>query len=71
MPGLQFDVAAHEQEHGIEIQLPILERVAPEVRVVGLALHGGTWSEIEKAAEGLANALRELPKCRCWLSRAT
>lgn len=62
MPGLQFDVAAHEQEHGIEIQLPILERVAPEVRVVGLALHGGTWSEIDKAAEGLANALRELPE---------
>ena len=62
MPGLQFDVAAHEQEHGIEIQLPILERVAPDVRVVGLALHGGTWPEIDKAAEGLANALRALPE---------
>ncbi len=62
MPGLQFDVAAHEQEHGIEVQLPILERVAPGVRVVGIAVHGGTWPEIEKAAEGLANALRELPE---------
>jgi AmmeMemoRadiSam system protein B len=62
MPGLQFDVAAHEQEHGIEIQLPILERVAPDVKIVGLALHGGTWSEIEKAAEGLAEALRSLPE---------
>ncbi len=62
MPGLQFDVAAHEQEHGIEIQLPILERVAPHVRVVGIAVHGGLWPEIEKAAEGLANALRALPE---------
>lgn len=62
MPGLQFDVAAHEQEHGIEIQLPILERVAPDVRVVGIAVHGGTWPEIEMAAEGLAAALRSLPE---------
>ncbi len=38
VPGLQFDVAAHEQEHGIEVQLPILERVAPNLKVVGLAI---------------------------------
>lgn len=62
MPGVQFDVSAHEQEHGIEIQLPILERVAPDVRVVGMAVHGGTWPEIDKAAEGLAAALRSLPE---------
>ncbi len=62
IPGLQFDVAAHEQEHGIEIQLPILERLAPDVRVVGVAVHGGTWTEIDQAAEGLAAALRSLPE---------
>ena len=61
MPGLQMDVAAHEKEHGIEVQLPILERIAPATKIVGLAIHGGIWSEIESAAEGLADALRSLP----------
>jgi AmmeMemoRadiSam system radical SAM enzyme/AmmeMemoRadiSam system protein B/AmmeMemoRadiSam system protein A len=58
VPGLVFDVAAHEQEHGIEVQLPLLERYAPEARVVGVAVHGGSWAEIEAAAEGLAEVVR-------------
>lgn len=58
VPGLQLDVAAHEQEHGIEVHLPILERVAPDARIVGVALLGGTWPEIEAAAEGLAEVMR-------------
>ncbi|MCC6511860.1 MAG: AmmeMemoRadiSam system radical SAM enzyme [Pirellulaceae bacterium] len=60
VPGLQFDVAAHEQEHGIEVQLPILERVAPQAKIVGMAVYGGSWSEIEAAAEGLAAAIRTM-----------
>jgi AmmeMemoRadiSam system protein B len=58
---MQFDVAAHEREHGIEVQLPILERVAPTVKVVGIAMAGGTWAEIEAAAEGLAEVIRRAP----------
>lgn len=61
VPGMQFDVAAHEREHGIEVQLPILERVAPTVKVVGIAMAGGTWAEIEAAAEGLAEVIRRAP----------
>lgn len=58
VPGMQFDAAAHEREHGIEVQLPILERAAPDANIVGVALHGGTWEEIEAAAEGLAEVVR-------------
>ena len=29
VPGLQLDAAAHQQEHAIEVQLPILARLAP------------------------------------------
>ena len=62
VPGMQFDVAAHEKEHGIEVQFPILERVAPNVKVVGVAMAGGTWPEIEAAAEGLAEVMRSAPR---------
>lgn len=58
VPGMQLDAAAHEREHGIEVQLPILERVAPHTKVVGVAIHGGSLAEIEAAAEGLAEVVR-------------
>jgi AmmeMemoRadiSam system protein B len=57
---LSMDAAAHQQEHGIEVQLPILEKIAPNVKVVGVALHGGTWPEIQQAATELADVLRSM-----------
>ena len=58
VPGMLFDAAAHEKEHGIEVQLPILEQLAPSAHIVGIAMSGGTWPEIEAAAEGLAAVVR-------------
>ena len=59
---LQWDAGAHQNEHGIEVQLPILEKVAPNVKVVGVALHGGSWTDIQQAATELAEVLRSLDK---------
>ena len=59
---LQLDAGAHQNEHGIEVQLPILEKVAPNVKVVGVALHGGSWTDIQQAATELAEVLRSLDK---------
>ncbi len=59
---LQLDAIAHQQEHGIEVQLPILERLAPQAKVVGLALHGGSWEDIQAAAGQFAQLLRTLEK---------
>lgn len=59
---LELDAAAHQNEHGIEVQLPILEKVAPNVKVVGIALHGGSWTDIQQAASELAAVLRTLEK---------
>jgi AmmeMemoRadiSam system protein B len=61
IPGLQFDAAAHRAEHAIEVELPFLARLAPEARVVGLALGGGSWERCRAFAEGLANVLGRLP----------
>lgn len=57
---LKLDAMAHHQEHGIEVQLPLLEKLAPHVKVVGLALSGGNWQDIQKAARELADILRSL-----------
>ena len=59
---LQLDAGAHQNEHGIEVQLPILEKIAPNVKVVGVALHGGSWTDIQQAATELAEVLRSLDK---------
>ena len=57
--GMQLDAAARQTEHGIEVQLPILERLAPTTKIAAIAMHGGSWIEIEKAAKQLAEVLQE------------
>lgn len=60
VPGLQLDAAAHQQEHSIEVQLPILARLAPQSRVVGITLGAGDWERCRALATGLAQVLRSL-----------
>ncbi|MCA9192098.1 MAG: AmmeMemoRadiSam system radical SAM enzyme [Planctomycetales bacterium] len=56
----KLDTAAHEQEHGIEVQLPLLEQIAPSSKVIGIAMHGGGWHDIQQAATEFATFLRSL-----------
>jgi AmmeMemoRadiSam system radical SAM enzyme/AmmeMemoRadiSam system protein B/AmmeMemoRadiSam system protein A len=60
--GLELDAAAHELEHSIEVQLPILARLAPATRVVGIVLHGGSQERLERFADQMAGVLRGLPE---------
>ena len=62
IPGLKRDAAAHEREHAIEVELPFLARLAPEARVVGIALGGADWTHCRQFAEGLAAVIRALPR---------
>lgn len=57
---MELDAAAHAAEHGIEVQLPIIERIAPKSKVVGIAMHGGNWNDIRLAASQFAVLLRTL-----------
>ncbi len=61
IPGLQLDAAAHRQEHAIEVELPLLHRLAPNSRVVGLAISENAWARCEQFARGLADWLRAQP----------
>jgi AmmeMemoRadiSam system protein B/AmmeMemoRadiSam system protein A len=61
IPGLELDAAAHQQEHSIEVVLPILAKLAPEAKVVGIVIGGGgDFARCCQFASGLAQVLREL-----------
>lgn len=63
--GLELDFAAHAREHGVEIQLPILESLASaenRPKLVALALKSASMDEIMMASEQLADVLRDLPE---------
>jgi AmmeMemoRadiSam system protein B/AmmeMemoRadiSam system protein A len=59
IPGLEMDAAAHQREHAIEVELPLLARLAPAVKVVGIAIGHGDLESCRRFAEGLAGLLRE------------
>jgi AmmeMemoRadiSam system protein B/AmmeMemoRadiSam system protein A len=59
IPGLQLDALAHQKEHAIEVELPLLARVAPDARVVGIALGAGNLEQCRAFAEGLAAVLEK------------
>ena len=51
------DRDAHQGEHSIEVQLPLLRRVAPGTRIVALAAALGTGPEAVAAGEALGRLL--------------
>lgn len=58
IPGLELDAQAHRQEHGIEVELPFIARLAPETKVVGIALGAGNFEDCQRFARGLAGVMR-------------
>jgi AmmeMemoRadiSam system protein B len=61
IPGLEPDAAAHAQEHAIEVELPFLSWLAPQAKVVGIAIGGGDLPRCQQFASGLARVIRALP----------
>ena len=59
IPDLELDAAAHEQEHAIEVELPLLARLAPATRVVGIAIGAGNLQRCRQFASGMAGVLRD------------
>ncbi len=59
--GLEFDATPHRREHAIEVQLPLLARLRPDARVVGIALGGGAdLARLRQFGRQLAELLRPL-----------
>ena len=59
--GLEMDAAAHRREHAIEVELPFLARLAPQSKVVGVAIGPGELESCRRFARGLAEVLRGMP----------
>ncbi len=58
--GLQLDAAAHAQEHCIEVELPLIQHLSPESKVVGIAIGGGNWGRCRRFGQQLAALIREM-----------
>jgi AmmeMemoRadiSam system radical SAM enzyme/AmmeMemoRadiSam system protein B/AmmeMemoRadiSam system protein A len=58
IPDLELDAAAHAKEHAIEVELPFIARLAPESRVVGIAIGSANLAACRQFATGLASVLR-------------
>ena len=56
--GPLYHLCSHQREHSIEVQLPLLARLAPHARVVGIALGSGDLDRCREFAAGLADVLR-------------
>ncbi len=61
LPGFELDAAAHAQEHGIEVLLPLIHRLAPEAAVTGIAMSAASFERCEEIAAGLAQVLAKNP----------
>jgi len=57
--GLQLDAAAHQQEHAIEVELPLLAQLAPQSKIVGIALGGGSLQQCLDFAGSLATVIQQ------------
>ncbi len=59
--GLELDAAPHRREHAVEVQLPLLARLRPDARVVGIAIGGGAHlAQLQQFGRQLAELLRPL-----------
>jgi AmmeMemoRadiSam system protein B/AmmeMemoRadiSam system protein A len=60
--GAELDAAAHRQEHAVEVQLPLLSRIAPAMRIVAITIGGAAdYEHCCEFAADLAKVVRELP----------
>jgi len=59
---LEPNAAAHREEHAIEVQLPLLARLAPQLRVVGITVGGGGLADLLRFGDQMADVLRNMPE---------
>ena len=59
VPQIQEDSVAHRMEHSLEVQLPLLQYLRPDVRIVPLCLAFGDFGGCELLGNGLAAAIRQ------------
>lgn len=59
VPAVQEDSGAHRHEHSLEVQVPFLQYLRPDVAIVPLCLAFGDYAGCELLGTGLAAAIRD------------
>jgi MEMO1 family protein len=58
-PYLQPDVIAHQQEHSLEVQLPFIQYLRPDVTISAISLGHGDYAPLRDIGGGIAAAIQE------------
>ncbi len=56
-PRLREDTMAHEREHSLEVQIPFLQRRAPDLRVVPVVLASDRYAVLEELGHAVAQVV--------------
>ena len=56
-PALEDDAGAHRAEHSLEVQVPFLQLLKPDLRIVPIALGVGSYDPLHELGEALASVL--------------
>lgn len=59
IPAVEEDSSAHRYEHSLEVQVPFLQYLRPDVSIVPLCLAFGDYGGCEIVGKGIAAAIRE------------
>ncbi|MDR2641344.1 MAG: AmmeMemoRadiSam system protein B [Planctomycetaceae bacterium] len=59
---IDFDAIPHESEHAIEVLLPILRKLSPKTKIVGIVMATSSWAMIQAGALQFANFMNALEK---------
>ena len=57
-PGTGMDKLAHKFEHSLEVQLPFLQTLSPDLKIVPICLGGGGLSELLEFGANLGTVIR-------------
>lgn len=58
VPFIQSDSVAHQREHSLEVQIPFLQYLRPDVSISALCLGHGDFPAVQRIASGIADAIR-------------
>ncbi len=58
-PHLEADVAAHLEEHSLEVQIPILQYFRPEVKIVPIIFGGADDAVLAQVGRAIAGVVRD------------
>ena len=59
VPFVRKDTVAHRFEHSLEVQVPFLQLLRPEINCSALCIGHGEFEPLRRLGEGIADAIRE------------